>query len=193
MGSAVGCPQPQRAVLRSVCVCVRVLELGTDAKLLVEGRAALDVCFYFILFIYIFFNRVLAERVNAHGCPERTHEPLSISKQDEVRWKRQRYGWKGTEKAEGQRGHGMCASPPAASLHGDVAGCWDVHRKTRRGKKQRGGSRRRTLHLPLPLVSLKQPRPWLLALLRSQQRCWLHFPQPAPLIFAAVFIAQLLL
>lgn len=136
---------------------------------------------------------MLAERANAHRCPERTHEPLSISRQDEARWKRPRYGWKGTEKAEGQRGHGMSASPPAASLHGDMASCWDVHRKTRRGKKQRGGSRRRTLHLPLPLVSLKQPRPRLLALLRSQQRCWLHFPQPAPLFFAAVFIAQLLL
>lgn len=102
--------------------------------------------FYFI-YLY-FFNRVLAERANAHGCPERTHEPLSISRQDEARWKRQRYGWKGTEKAEGQHGHGMSASPPAASLHGDVAGCWGCAQENEEGKEAEG--RQQAPHTPPP-------------------------------------------
>lgn len=72
MGSAVGCPQPQRAVLRSVCVCVRVLELGTDAKLLVEGRAALDVWFLFYLFIFFLIGCWLKEQMHTDALSART-------------------------------------------------------------------------------------------------------------------------
>lgn len=62
-----------------VCVCVHVLVLGTEAKLLVEGRGAEQPWMSFC------FAWALAETANAHGCPERTHEPLSVSKQDEAR------------------------------------------------------------------------------------------------------------
>lgn len=73
--------------------------------------------------------------------------------------------------------------------HHRSTGTWpadgDVQSKTRRGKKQRGGSRHCTLHVPLPLVSLKQPRPRVLACLRSQLLA--AFSPASPLVLCCRF------